>query len=39
MRPGNPSKFKIGNLEAIPEGEQITYYQNGDLLICARGRT
>src|SRR5438046_8138178 len=22
-RPGNPSKFKIGNLEAIPEGEQI----------------
>src|SRR3989454_8708346 len=28
-RPGNPSKFKIGNLEDIPEGEQITYYQNG----------
>src|SRR6202522_4282052 len=25
-RPGNPSKFKIGNLEAIPEGEQITYF-------------
>ncbi len=35
-RPGNPSKFKIGNLEAIPEGEQITYYQNGDFLdLCA----
>src|SRR6185503_5960794 len=25
-RPGNPSKFKLGNLEDIPEGEQITYY-------------
>src|SRR6266480_3163929 len=24
-----PSKFKIGNLEDIPEGEQITYYKNG----------
>jgi threonyl-tRNA synthetase len=35
-RPGNPSKFKIGNLEAIPEGEQITYYRNGDFLdLCA----
>src|SRR5215469_8379592 len=35
-RPGNPSKFKIGNLEAIPEGEQITYYKNGDFLdLCA----
>ena len=35
-RPGNPSKFKIGNLEAIPEGEEITYYKNGDFLdLCA----
>src|SRR5260221_3784018 len=36
-RPGNPSKFKIGNLEAIPEGEPITYYKNGDFIdLCAR---
>ncbi|MBU6411038.1 MAG: threonine--tRNA ligase, partial [Verrucomicrobia bacterium] len=35
-RPGNPSKFKLGNLEAIPEGEPITYYQNGDFIdLCA----
>src|SRR5437879_9223564 len=35
-RPGNPSKFKLGNLETIPEGEQITYYQNGDFIdLCA----
>jgi threonyl-tRNA synthetase len=35
-RPGNPSKFKIGNLEAIPEGEQITFFKNGDFLdLCA----
>ncbi len=35
-RPGNVSKFKIGNLEAIPEGEQITYYKNGDFIdLCA----
>jgi threonyl-tRNA synthetase len=35
-RPGNPSKFKLGNLEAIPEGEQITYYKNGDFVdLCA----
>jgi len=35
-RPGNPSKFKIGNLEAIPEGEQISYYKNGDFIdLCA----
>src|SRR6202140_3970335 len=26
-RPGNPSKFKIGNLADIPEGEQITYFK------------
>jgi threonyl-tRNA synthetase len=35
-RPGNPSVFKLGNLEAIPEGEQITYYKNGDFVdLCA----
>jgi threonyl-tRNA synthetase len=35
-RPGNPSKFKIGNLEAIPEGEEITYFKNGDFVdLCA----
>ena len=35
-RPGNPSKFKIGNLEAIPDGEQITYFKNGDFIdLCA----
>ena len=35
-RPGNPSKFKLGNLEAIPEGEPISYFKNGDFLdLCA----
>ena len=35
-RPGHPSKFKIGNLADIPEGEQITYFKNGDFLdLCA----
>ena len=35
-RPGNPSKFKLGNLEAIPEGEPITYYKSGDFIdLCA----
>src|SRR5216117_1990614 len=35
-RPGNPSKFKIGNLEDIPEGEPISYYKNGDFVdLCA----
>jgi threonyl-tRNA synthetase len=35
-RPGNPSKFKIGNLQEIPEGEEITYYRNGDFVdLCA----
>jgi len=35
-RPGNPSKFKIGNLADIPEGEAISYYKNGDFLdLCA----
>jgi threonyl-tRNA synthetase len=31
-----PSKFKLGNLEDIPEGEAISYYKNGDFLdLCA----
>jgi threonyl-tRNA synthetase/REP element-mobilizing transposase RayT len=35
-RPGSPSKFKIGNLEAIPEGEPITYFKSGDFVdLCA----
>src|SRR5579872_4658396 len=35
-RPGNPSKFKLGNLADIPEGEPISYYRNGDFLdLCA----
>jgi len=35
-RPGNPSKFKIGNLADIPEGEPITYYKSGDFIdLCA----
>jgi threonyl-tRNA synthetase len=35
-RPGNSSKFKLGNLADIPEGEQITYYKNGDFIdLCA----
>src|SRR6188508_1515442 len=35
-RPGNESKFKIGNLREIPEGEEISLYRNGDFLdLCA----
>src|SRR5512147_449013 len=35
-RPGNPSKFKIGNLVDIPDDEPITYYKNGDFIdLCA----
>src|SRR5438132_3368948 len=35
-RPSHPSKFKLGNLEDIPEGEPISYYQNGDFIdLCA----
>src|SRR5947207_1109093 len=35
-RPGNPSKFKIGNLADIPEGEPISYFKNGDFVdLCA----
>jgi threonyl-tRNA synthetase len=35
-RPGNPSKFKLGNLADIPEGEPITYFKNGEFIdLCA----
>ncbi len=35
-RPGNPSKYKIGNLADIPKGEPITYYRSGDFIdLCA----
>jgi len=35
-RPGNVSQFKIGNLEDIPVGEEISLYRNGDFLdLCA----
>ncbi len=35
-RPGNASKFKIGNLADIPEGEDLSLFQNGDFLdLCA----
>src|SRR5258707_3738268 len=35
-RPGNPSRFKIGNLAEIPEGEEISLFRNGDFLdLCA----
>jgi threonyl-tRNA synthetase len=31
-----PSVFKLGNLEDIPEGEPISYFQNGDFIdLCA----
>src|SRR5512140_3839199 len=32
----DPSKFKIGNLQDIPEGEPISYYKIGDFIdLCA----
>ncbi len=35
-RPAHPSKFKLGNLADIPEGEAISYFKNGDFLdLCA----
>ncbi len=35
-RPGNPSKFKLGNLADIREGEPITYFKNGEFIdLCA----
>jgi len=35
-RPANASKFKLDLLQQIPEGEPISYYQNGDFIdLCA----
>jgi threonyl-tRNA synthetase len=35
-RPKHPSKFKLGNLADIPEGEPISYFKNGDFIdLCA----
>ncbi|MDB6139761.1 MAG: thrS, partial [Verrucomicrobiaceae bacterium] len=35
-RPGNPSNFKLDLIDKIPEGEQISCFQNGDFLdLCA----
>jgi threonyl-tRNA synthetase len=35
-RPGNPSKFKLGNLQDIPDGEAISYFKTGDFIdLCA----
>ena len=35
-RPGNESQFKLDLLDQIPEGEMISYYQNGDFIdLCA----
>ncbi len=35
-RPGNPSRFKLDLIGKIPEGEQISCFQNGDFIdLCA----
>jgi threonyl-tRNA synthetase len=35
-RPNNPSRFKLGNLADIPDGEPISYFKNGDFIdLCA----
>ncbi len=35
-RPGNPSRFKLDLISKIPEGEQISCFQNGDFIdLCA----
>lgn len=35
-RPGNESKFKLDLIDQIPEGEPISYFQNGDFIdLCA----
>jgi threonyl-tRNA synthetase len=35
-RPDHPSKFKLDLIQQIPEGEPISYYQNGDFIdLCA----
>ena len=35
-RPGNPSQFKLDLIDKIPEGEEISCYQNGEFIdLCA----
>lgn len=35
-RPGNPSQFKLDLIAKIPEGEEISVYQNGEFIdLCA----
>ncbi|MCX6867376.1 MAG: threonine--tRNA ligase [Verrucomicrobia bacterium] len=35
-RPGNPSRFKLDLIEKIPEGEEISCFQNGEFIdLCA----
>lgn len=35
-RPGNASRFKLDLIDKIPEGEEISCYQNGDFIdLCA----
>jgi threonyl-tRNA synthetase len=35
-RPGNPSRFKLDLIDKIPEGEEISCFQNGDFIdLCA----
>jgi threonyl-tRNA synthetase len=35
-RPGNESRFKLDLIDKIPEGEEISCYQNGDFIdLCA----
>ncbi|MEY3894821.1 MAG: hypothetical protein RLZZ214_340 [Verrucomicrobiota bacterium] len=35
-RPGNPSRFKLDLIDKIPDGEQISCFQNGDFIdLCA----
>ncbi len=35
-RPGNPSRFKLDLIDKIPEGEEISCYQNGEFIdLCA----
>jgi len=38
-RPGNPSKFKIGNLADIPQAKPIRITRAATSLTCAPGRT
>jgi threonyl-tRNA synthetase len=35
-RPNHPSRYKLDLIQQIPEGESISYYQNGDFIdLCA----